>query len=273
MTAELRPIERACPNCGANAPRDLGLGRTPWTIGECGACGFAYLTAAASYADLSDFYSWDKAIVLEAKRRKTAQPAVQWLDQKTRWRLHLFPRPETRTFLQALLPGGKVVDIGCGSGKQGLALPDLYTPFGVEISRSLAEEADAAFAVRGGSCRHAPSSEGLGQFDAYMFDGAMLNSYLEHETEPLAVLRALRRVLKPEGVAVVKVPNFASWNAALMKQNWCGIRLPDHVNYFTPSLLAAMSEAAGFTVDFPRLTNLPTNDNFWAFLRPAPVQA
>ena len=273
MTVELRPIQRACPNCGADEPRDLGLGRTPWTIGACPPCGFAYLTAAASYADLSEFYSWDKAILLEAKRRKQAQPFVQWLDGATRWRLHLFPRPETRTFLQALVPGGKVVDIGCGSGKQGLALPDRYTPFGVEISRTLAGEAEAVFSARGGSFQHAPSANGLGQFDEDMFDGAMLNSYLEHETEPLAVLRALHRVLKPDGVAVVKVPNFASWNAALMKQNWCGIRLPDHVNYFTPDSLAGMAEKAGFKADFPQLTNLPTNDNFWAFLRPAPAQA
>lgn len=273
MTAELRPIERACPNCGNDEPRDLGLGREPWTIGACQSCGFAYLTAAASYEDLSEFYSWDKAIVLEAKRRKKAQPVVQWLDQKTRWRLHLFPRPETRTFLEQLVPGGNIVDVGCGSGKQGLALPDRYIPFGVEISRTLAEEAHAAFAARGGSCQHAPSTQGLQQFDADLFDGAMLNSYLEHEADPLPVLKALRRVMKADGVAVVKVPNFASWNAAVMKQNWCGIRLPDHVNYFTPSSLAGMSEAAGFAVDFPKLTNLPTNDNFWAFLRPAPAQA
>ncbi len=269
MTAGLRPIARACPNCGTDDPRDTGLGREPWTIGACPSCGFAYLTAAASYEDLSEFYSWDKAIVLEAKRRKKAQPVVQWLDRTTRWRLHLFPRPETRTFLEQLVPGGNIVDVGCGSGKQGLALPDRYVPFGVEISRSLAEAAHAAFAARGGACQHAPSTKGLKQFDAEMFDGAMLNSYLEHETEPLPVLKALRRVMKPDGVAVVKVPNFASWNAAVMKQNWCGIRLPDHVNYFTPSSLAGMSEAAGFTVDFPKLANLPTNDNFWAFLRPA----
>jgi len=273
MTVELRPIMRDCPNCGADAPRDLGLGRQPWTIGACSPCGFAYLTAAASYADLSEYYSWDKAIIIEAKRRKKAQPIVQWLDQNTRWRLHLFPRPETRTFLQTLVPSGKVVDIGCGSGKQGWALPDSYTPYGVEISHTLADEADTAFAARGGACQHAPSAEGLNKFDADMFDGAMLNSYLEHEAEPLPVLKALHRVLKPAGVAVVKVPNFASWNAAVMKKNWCGIRLPDHVNYFTPNSLMKMAEAAGFTVEFPKMTNLPTNDNFWAFLRPAPPQA
>ncbi|WP_421790451.1 class I SAM-dependent methyltransferase [Hyphobacterium sp.] len=267
MDAELTPIARNCPNCGADQPKDLGLGRDPWVIGECGQCGFAYLTAAASYEDLSELYSWEKAIVAEAKRRKQKQPIVQWLDQKTRWRLHMFPRPETKTFLEKLVPGGNIVDIGCGNGKVGLALPDRYTPYGVEISKSLAAEADAEFRKRGGFCVHAPSAEGLGQFEPNLFDGAMLNSYLEHEAKPLPVLEALARVMKPSGVAIIKVPNFGSWNAAVMKSGWCGIRLPDHVNYFTPQSLANMAAKAGFASDFPGSANLPTNDNFWAFLR------
>ena len=97
----------------------------------------------------------------------------------------------------------------------------------------------------------------------------MLNSYLEHEIDPAGVLEALRPKLKPEGVAVVKVPNFGSWNAAVMKGNWCGVRLPDHVNYFTQGSLAALAERLGYRVDYPGSANLPTNDNFWAFLRPA----
>ncbi len=258
---------RACPRCGARHFTDVGIGRAPWVIGSCGDCGFVYLTAAASYDDLSELYSWDKAVELETKRRKKEQPVVQWLDHHTRWRLHLFARPETRNFLADLLPeGGKVVDLGCGDGRQGLALPERFTPYGVEISKSLAEAANANFQTRGGACVHAPSIEGLDSFAAGTFDGAMLNSYLEHETNPKGVLAAVRRALKPGGVAVVKVPNYGSWNAKVMGKGWCGVRLPDHVNYFTPQSLRDMAADVGLSTRFPHLTNLPTNDNFWAFL-------
>jgi ubiquinone/menaquinone biosynthesis C-methylase UbiE len=39
-----------------------------------------------------------------------------------------------------------------------------------------------------------------------------MRSYLEHESEPLGVLKEVYRVLKPGGIAVVKVPNFGSVN-------------------------------------------------------------
>jgi hypothetical protein len=97
----------------------------------------------------------------------------------------------------------------------------------------------------------------------------MLNSFLEHEAAPADLLSILHAKLKLDGLAIVKVPNFASWNAAVMKSAWCGIRIPDHVNYFTPRSLATMARKAGFAISFPRLANLPTNDHFWAFLRKA----
>lgn len=265
----LTPIPRACPHCGADDAADTGLGRAPWIVGRCRACGFAYLTAAAAYSDLAESWAWEKSFEIEAKRRKTDQPVIQWLDSKTRWRLHIFPRPHTHAFMARLIPGGAVVDLGCGDGQGAAALPPRFTPYGVEISKALAAAAHARFAPRGGRCVNAPSVDGLGAFAHASVDGVMLNSYLEHETDPVPVLAAIRRVLKPSGAAVVKVPNFGSWNARVMGRKWCGIRLPDHVNYFTPRTLARMAEGQGFRVAFPRLANLPTNDNFWAFLRPA----
>jgi len=260
---------RNCPQCNSDDPADLRLGDGAWTIARCQACGFVYQTSAPRYEDLSELYSWDKMYALEAMRRKKARPVFNWIDQKTRWRLHMFPRPETRVFIEKLLPGGDVIDLGCGEGGHAAALPERFTPWGVEISKTLAAAAHERFSARGGECLHAPSIEGLNSFGAGRFDGAMLNSYLEHETCPAGVLKAVRHALKPGGVAMIKVPNFASWNAAIMGRHWCGIRLPEHVNYFTPASLRRMAEACGFTVSFPHLANLPTNDNFWAFLRPA----
>ena len=248
----------------------MGIEREPWTVVKCAACSFVYLPLAPTYEETQVEFEWDLSAREEKKRRKRERPVISWLDAKTRWRLHVFPRPETFRFIMEHVPaGGNVLDVGCGDGRQALRLGDAYTPFGVEISPQLGEAANAAFRALGGSAVSAPATEGVAQFDDAMFDGVMLNSYLEHELDPAGVLSALRPKLKPDGVIVLKVPNYGSWNAAVMKQNWCGVRLPDHVNYFTPRSLGAMAEALGYTVSFPATANLPTNDNFWAFLRPA----
>ncbi len=262
---EARP--RVCPLCGADEPRPVGIARGPWTVARCGACGFGYLTAAPPLESLSNEYAWEKAAAAEATRRRRARPIVQWLDERTRWRLHIFPRPETRRFIERLAEPGPVLDLGCGDGRQALKLPERYVPYGVEISADLAARADMAFRARAGACVHAPAQAGVAQFPENQFTGAMLNSYLEHEENPLGVLRALARVMRPGAPVVVKVPNFGSWNAAVMGASWCGVRLPDHLNYFTAESLERMAGVAGFTVTRPASANLPTNDNMWSILR------
>ena len=69
------------------------------------------------------------------------------------------------------------------------------------------------------------------------------------------------------GIAVVKVPNYASLNRRVMGRNWCGFRWPDHLNYFTPKSLTAMAGATGFSCRFGMLGALPTSDNMWAVLQ------
>jgi hypothetical protein len=52
----------------------------------------------------------------------------------------------------------------------------------------------------------------------------------------------------------------------VMGGRWCGVRLPDHVNYFTPGHLRRMADATGFDSAFPPLLSLPTDDNMIAVL-------
>ena len=261
------PVKRSCPQCAGDDGVDLELAPAPWTIVRCRECSFVYMTSGPSYADLSETLAWSQSYKNETDRRTKKRPVFYWFDQKTRWRLHIFPRPETWRYMSKLVHKGAVVDIGCSNGANLLRLPETVTPFGVEIGKARAEESDNKLRARGGMCLHAPATEGLAQFEDEKFSGAMLNSFLEHENAPAPLLSVLYKKLTIGGVAVVKIPNFASWNAAIMKSAWCGVRIPDHVNYFTPKSLAAMAEKAGFVVTFPRFANLPTNDNFWAFLR------
>lgn len=257
---------RACPACGTEESRLQSISREPWTVVACERCDFVYLKNPPDVSAFAGEFSWDKSTEVEAKRRKQSQPIIQWIDQKTRWRLHMFTRPESRTFLQRLVPSGNVLDLGCGDGRHAMALPEHYTPFGVEIAPVLAEMADTAFSSRGGHCSSADSLAGIQSFDDGFFDGAILNSYLEHDPRPFEVLTALRPKMRSGASVVVKVPNFGSWNAAVMGARWCGVRLPDHVNYFTWKSLSQMGERAGYTVGGLPSANLPTNDNMWAIM-------
>jgi hypothetical protein len=104
----------------------------------------------------------------------------------------------------------------------------------------------------------------------------VLSCILEHEIEPLPLLRRCRERLTLDGRIVVKVPNYACAGRRLRGTRWCGYRWPDHVNYFTPQTLTAMARAAGLrVVRMNAFDRWPLSDSLYAVLGrdPAAPQA
>lgn len=265
-------VPRVCPQCGdqnTGTPASrYSLGQ--WTIKDCRRCNLTYITSSPDYDTLFVQMAWEKSFAAENAWREETRGGLQSLSKKTRWRLHILPRKQVPDLLARYAEPGNVIDLGCGSGGHFDGLAEAFVPFGVEISKDLAAGADARFAGRGGRVVNAPSLEGLKEFPAAFFSAATLRSYLEHELHPAEVLAALFRVLKPGGIAVVKVPNYGSWNRRIMGSRWCGFRHPDHLNYFTPATLTDIARRAGFRAWFGPTWKLPTSDNMWAlFEKPA----
>ena len=128
----------------------------------------------------------------------------------------------------------------------------------------MAARASKFFREYGGDCVCAPALQGLESLPDGKFSAVTLRSYLEHESQPLQVLTEICRILRDDGVAIIKVPNYGSINRLVMGKKWCGFRYPDHQNYFTPKTLRQMGEKAGFT-SFRTNWNfqLPTSDNMY----------
>ncbi|MFN4282379.1 MAG: class I SAM-dependent methyltransferase [Alphaproteobacteria bacterium] len=262
-------IHRSCPLCGdenrATPPSRYSLGR--WTVKACRNCGFTYIDSAPEYEALVQHVSWEKSSQIEKQWRETTRTVQQSISKKTRWRMRLLPRKNMPDMLKRYADPGNVVDLGCGDGGHLEGLESSFIPHGIEISREAAIKANARFDASGGHAVNAPCLEGLREFPAEFFTAATLRSYLEHESRPAEVLTELHRVLKPGGIAVVKVPNFASLNRRVMERRWCGFRHPDHLNYFTPATLRAMATKSGFEAWFGLTWRMPTSDNMWALLR------
>ena len=115
---------------------------------------------------------------------------------------------------------------------------------GIEVSKSEAETGQTLLENRGRIIQ-ANALAGAQQLAPNSIDVVLMSCFLEHEAQPHALLTALRPVLRQDGLIVLKVPNFASWNRHLRGQKWCGFRYPDHVNYFTPKSLAILCEQTG----------------------------
>ncbi|MGE0768986.1 MAG: class I SAM-dependent methyltransferase [Hyphomicrobiaceae bacterium] len=253
--------DRLCPSCERDTYTKLAAYSHPdWPVVRCTNCDFVYLRIAPNYEALEEDLAWEKTAAKEAKRRKSFW--LYRLDYATRFRLKIGNASDRRFIMQNVAPGGRVLDIGCGGSNR---IPEEMVPFGIEISKGLAQQSDPIFRRHGGYVVNASAMDGLDRFEDNFFDRAILRSYLEHELKPRVILEKLHRKLKVGGTAVVKVPDFDCIGRHLMGRNWCGFRYPDHQNYFTHRTLAAMAAKAGLQCELKNVVR-GLNDNLYAVL-------
>ena len=261
-----------------------GVAPAPWVVRRCEASGLVFLENPPGYESLQSDLAWEVTWQREADKRAADEPALYAMSTAAkRFRHRVLKRNKVADLATAIVRASasdevRMLDLGCGEGQllgQVMdRLPEAVRgrcrPFGVEISNELARRSSAALAPYGGRCVHASALEGLAGFEAGFFDLIVMSSFLEHEIQPLPLLREAARALRRDGRVLIKVPNYASWNRSLRGARWCGYRWPDHVNYFTPDTLSAAAQAAGLRVERMNLLDrFPLSDSLYAVLRKA----
>lgn len=279
-------LRRVSPILEREAPAEpVDVAPSPWVVRRCVESGLVYLENPPGYDSLKSELAWEVTWQQRADARAQAEPARQAVSGAVkRFRHGVMKRHKVADMATELVSRStsaevRLLDLGCGEGQLlGIVMdrlsPDLRSrcqPYGVEISDELARRSTAALQAHGGRCVHASALEGLAAFADGFFDLIVMSSFLEHEIQPLPLLREARRALRPGGHVLIKVPNYDSWNRTLRGRRWCGYRWPDHVNYFTPQTLRAIAEAAGLQLARMNLLDrFPLSDSLYAVLvRPA----
>lgn len=263
---------------------EVVLRREQWELVRCQETGFVFLSNPPVYNQLKSEFAWEKTYEAEKKRRQESEPTIYAASQIAKdIKFKINPRRNRIADLAVRAVTGstsghvRILDIGCGNGRLMLELCQRYEkrnvpaiPFGIEVSEHLAAESANIVTPLGGAIIKTHAVGGCqslkGQMDK--FDLVMMSCFLEHEAQPLELLRSLHPLLSDHGSIVIKVPNYASWNRLIRGSKWCGYRFPDHVNYFTPRTLRMLATEAGF-IHFQQswLDRNPFNDNMYAVLR------
>lgn len=263
-------IIRDCPLCSSlnKNKKPSVFSRDSWNIKTCSKCSFHYLENVVPYAELVKNYAWTETSKLENEFRLRRSPFLKKLSNKYSWfKDNILKRDKGAKLITKLVDSGKLLDVGCGSGVILKKLPKGVIPFGIEIESKTAKLTNEFAKKKGGQVWHNDAVSGLSEIDNDFFDCIVMQSYLEHEINPKEVLSGAFHVLKRNGLVIIKVPNFSCWNRYLRKENWCGFRFPDHVNYFTPYTLKKMVTDAGFKIRrFSLADRSPLSDNMWMLL-------
>ncbi|MDD5772139.1 MAG: class I SAM-dependent methyltransferase [bacterium] len=78
------------------------------------------------------------------------------------------------------------------------------------------------------------------------FDIITMWHTFEHFSEPVDYLLEAGRILKDEGVLIIEVPNFKSWQARLTRGNWFHLDAPRHLAHYNPEGVSFLLNSTGF---------------------------
>lgn len=114
-----------------------------------------------------------------------------------------------------LTAGSKVLDLGCGTGHELAQLEsDGVQAFGIDFSEAMLRSSRDRLASQGRPARLVAADGQQLPFLDGMFDGCRIERVLQHVSSPAAVLREVRRVLRPGGRVGILEPDWASLTLA-----------------------------------------------------------
>jgi 2-polyprenyl-3-methyl-5-hydroxy-6-metoxy-1,4-benzoquinol methylase len=140
---------------------------------------------------------------------------------------------------------GRILDIGCATGifLSGMKLHG-WECYGVEPSGFAAKYAKERFQmdVYNGYLEDA-------KYPDNFFDVVTLWDVLEHISDPINALLKISKILKPDGLLVINLPNAASWERFIFGKYWVGWDIPRHYTFFTPQTIRALLKQMNFSVN------------------------
>jgi SAM-dependent methyltransferase len=239
-----------CPLCGLDAARVVarlrynltGATPRPYRVVECTGCRFRYLNPRPDAAELAAYYTADYPAHALRWQEEEQNPEQASLNRRfarvVRQRLGLLGR---------FVPLGRrplrVLDIGCGNGAflLGLRRCGHVEAWGLDI----AAEVLAEVARRDDQLRLVAGDIHQAELPRQYFDGITLWHALEHDGDPVGVLRRAGELLRPGGVVVAEVPNAGGAIAQLCGRHWLGWDPPRHLVHFSAASLRRVALAAG----------------------------
>jgi SAM-dependent methyltransferase len=234
--------EVACDLCGSNAfePIMSGPDRVSWLAGRfnlvrCLDCGLLYQNPRPTAEAIVPFYEGEYHPYISAIEDEPS--AIR------RWRRRFGMQGRCKLILDRKSPG-RLLDVGCGTG----IFLDTMRSHGWQVQGvELNAEAAHYSQERLGLDVFAGPLEGA-SYGEDTFDVITLWDVLEHLPSPRAALDTFRRILKPDGLLVFRMPNAGSLDARLFGPYWAGWDLPRH--YFVFDLVSArrLLDQGGFEI-------------------------
>lgn len=230
---EVNGAAQMCCCCGSGT--DQVHYRYSYPAGEafiyrCGACGFEFMRPLA-LADVAErrMESIDDAEMFHS-------PLLKTLHER------LIIRPEINRVKELLGRSNfRMLDVGCGTGW----ISRIWADAGVNVTGLEPSEARAARSRERGIRVLSCFAEELDTKER--FDLIVARHVIEHLEEPEKILISLSRLLSPEGIILLVVPNIDCIGRKVFNADWTWV-LPWHCNFFNPRSLETLLKTCNYEI-------------------------
>jgi 2-polyprenyl-3-methyl-5-hydroxy-6-metoxy-1,4-benzoquinol methylase len=227
-------LQANCNLCGHNRCRVVEKGESPFQVLTCRNCGLVFVHPHPKTDDLKVHYGENYY--------------SEWINQQKNLRTRMWESRLKK--IQKHRPRGKLLDVGCGEGLfLKLAQANGWEISGTELSAFASKYAAETLKtdVFCGGLHEAALAENS-------FDVVTMWHVLEHVENPRSYLTEVHRLLKPNGILVVAVPNVDN---LLMKLAYKIIKRRSlklfsinakeiHLYHFSPQTLSSYLDKTGF---------------------------
>ncbi len=233
---------RGCRMCEqASSHKFLFRENETWDILKCPQCGFITTDPVPTLEELEKFYS-----------EKYLSGKDSHVDLLQRVRQKPFKQVKELLMQQHITKEEPILDVGCAYGAflQYMKEQRFTNLTGVDLSRQAIKYIAENLKLNARQGTLQQSSFADGQFAA-----VTMNDTFEHLPDFVETLREVRRILRPEGLFFVRLPNmnFHIIKLHLLKLSkfkWTyGVFTPPgHLNHFHPQVLACLFQHEGLEV-------------------------
>ncbi|MFH1888990.1 MAG: class I SAM-dependent methyltransferase [Candidatus Omnitrophota bacterium] len=243
---------KRCGICSALTDRVAFSFKEPHKMYKCGGCGVIFLEPVPDSRTIEEFYSEEyfrnhNIQYLKGLDDAAVESRIRLAEESVRYEIHPFKK------------GGKLLEVGCASGFFLKAAERLgWEVTGIEVSEFASSFASKRLGLKVMNSRLEDAKLPKGYFDAIV-----MFMVLEHLPDPVRILKTAKESLKPDGIMIIKIPNYRCVESRIFGARWHQLSFPYHLYIFSPVSVRHLADNHGFKV-----ASLSTYRHFSNYVNP-----
>lgn len=216
-----------CPICESDQfepflrCEDYTVSRETFQIVNCKNCGFKFTNPRPEESQLGKFYKSEEYVSHSNTNKGFINSTYQSVRKYT-----LLKKLQ---LISKYFKTGKILDIGCGTGEfLNTCKNAKWITIGIEPDNDARQMAIKNFEL------DVRDESELKNLSDQSFDVISMWHVLEHVPKLNERIEELKRLIKPNGIIIIAVPNCDSLDAKIYTEFWAAYDLPRHLYHFTP---------------------------------------